>query len=303
MSVLLFFIDGFGLGKKDKSNPLYKFELWNHIIGDALTTTQKVLKKNYALIPTDAHLGFNGTPQSATGQTCLFTGENAIKLIGGHLTGFPGEELTQMLLDHSIFKKLKERGFKAISANAYSTDYFERVKKKKALISASTVSIQAADIPFKMLDDLQKGDAVFMDITHHLLRERYPEIKEIPSSKAAKNMVNILKKHHFVMYEYFWTDMLGHKGTYDEKKIILKNLSIFLKTLVKNLNLKKDTIIICSDHGNIEDGINRGHTDNLVPTLVFSKRKDVLKYFYKEITDLCSVPNSILRGFNDGLLK
>ena len=36
-------------------------------------------------------LGIEGLPQSATGQTALFTGINAAQLLGRHLFGFPNQ--------------------------------------------------------------------------------------------------------------------------------------------------------------------------------------------------------------------
>lgn len=305
MSVLFFFIDGLGIGEKNKHNPVYKEKLWQHFIKTSHLTlpAHRSQGKTYCLIPTDARMDTPGIPQSATGQTALFTGLNAAKIIGAHITGFPGEELSAMISEHSILKQLKDMGLNVSSANAYSKQYFDLVEQKKRRISASTHTIKAANIPFKMLDDLKNQKAVFMDITHTLLKQRYPEMPLISSRRAAFSMGNLLREYDFVLYEYFWTDYLGHKGNKKEKSFHLHILNAFLKKLVHTLDLKKHTIIISSDHGNIEDATSLGHSMNPVPTIIFSKRKNILRYFLQNVHDLPSVAKTIINGFRDSLFE
>ena len=72
MKMIFIFIDGFGIGKEDASvNPLANPELPN---------INYILNKAGA-IPTDACLDVPGLPQSATGQTTIFTGQNASKVL------------------------------------------------------------------------------------------------------------------------------------------------------------------------------------------------------------------------------
>ena len=251
----------------------------------------------------DCTFGQKGLPQSATGQTALFTGLAAPRLIGGHVTGFPGEKLSEMILNHSILKQLKEKGLKITSANAYSHEYFKTVEEKKKKVSASTLTIQAAGIPIRMLEDLEKGNAVFMDITHHLLKTRNSGFLEISPRKAGMNLINILNQNDFVLYEYFWTDYCGHRGTLKEKKEIISHLNAFLKTIVKKTDTGKHTIIVASDHGNIECSKSRKHTDNPIPLIVFSKKASVKNLFYHGVKELSDIPNLIIKGFLSRVLK
>lgn len=291
MATLFFFIDGFGIGKRSKNNPLYNQGLWKHLIGlKGLTSNNIISKKNYCVIPTDAHLGIKGIPQSASGQSALFTGQNAPKLVEGHITGFPGETLKALIEEHSFLKRMKEKGFDVTSANAYSKKYFKEVKERNRRVSASTLTIQASKVPFRMMEELQEGRAVFMDITHHFLKLRYPHLKTIGTKRAAKNMLGLLEDHDLVMFEYFLTDYMGHRGTKQDKKLILKNLNGFLKALVQNADLKKHTIVICSDHGNIEEATSRKHSHNKVPTIVFSKNQKTKNWFIQRVKNLTDVP-------------
>jgi hypothetical protein len=305
MAVLLFFIDGFGLGEADKkTNPVYRYGLWKKLIGkNTLVTHEKVRGKYFTMIPTDAHLDVPGIPQSATGQTALFTGVNAPEIIGGHITGLPGEHLSKILLESSFLKTLRENGFQVTSANAYSTEYFEKVRKRSRRVSATTLAIQAAGIDFRMMEDLKQGKAVFMDLTHHILKTRYPDVVEISPARAAENLKNILGEHDVVMFEYFLTDFMGHKGSAKEKKFILNHLDRFLKKLIGKLDMKNNTVVICSDHGNIEDERGKQHTENPVPTLVFSENPEVLDYFEDKVKRITEVAPAIIQGFERGIFN
>jgi len=297
LGLLLFFIDGIGIGKKSKNNPLYRYGLWKHIISlKGITTLKKIMTKNYVIIPSDAKMSVDGIPQSATGQTTILTGINAPQKIGGHITGLPSDTLSKIILEHSILKKIKEMGFKVTSANAYSQEYFKMVEEKKSRVSATTLAIKAAGVEFKMLEDIYKGSAVFMDITNHILITRYKNHKKITIKKAVSNIINLINKHDFVLYEYFLTDHFGHKGKMKDRKKIIKHLNTFLKQLVKKIDTKKNIIVITSDHGNIED-LSKTHTENMVPTIVFSKNKEILKLFYRKINTIQDIPNTILKYF------
>ena len=61
--------------------------------------------------PIDAALGIEGLPQSATGQTALFTGVNALQLVGMHISAFPTQDLRDTIAEHSFLKRAHEAGY------------------------------------------------------------------------------------------------------------------------------------------------------------------------------------------------
>src|ERR1041384_4042800 len=86
VSVLLIFIDGVGIGRRGAHNPLYGLESeFFSIFADE----EAPLSFDGRMAVTDARLGIDGLPQSATGQTTMLTGVNAAALIGRHLHGYP----------------------------------------------------------------------------------------------------------------------------------------------------------------------------------------------------------------------
>src|SRR5258705_2784747 len=136
--ILLIFIDGVGIGTRGEHNPLdgLESEFFSIFQGE-----KPRLPFEGVMAETDARLGVDGLPQSATGQTTILTGVNGAKLIGRHLNGYPSPRLKQALAEHSIYKKLMARGRSVTFANAYTRNYIENPPR---FISATTVAAQSS---------------------------------------------------------------------------------------------------------------------------------------------------------------
>src|SRR5688572_12671984 len=139
MSVLLFFVDGLGIGTRGPHNPF-----------DGLTDSAPLaifqneepeLIYEGKLVRTDACLGVEGRPQSASGQTTILTGINAPAAIGYHKQGFPNQALLEIIRNHSIFRQLVEAGVQPVTfANAYSGRFFN---ERPRWVSATTAAVEA----------------------------------------------------------------------------------------------------------------------------------------------------------------
>ena len=95
MRIILFFIDGLGLAAADDKNPLAAAPMpcLRSLLGGQPLTLEAVgtNKEKATLLALNATLGVPGEPQSATGQTTLFTGINAPQAVGRHVRGFTTE--------------------------------------------------------------------------------------------------------------------------------------------------------------------------------------------------------------------
>jgi bisphosphoglycerate-independent phosphoglycerate mutase (AlkP superfamily) len=122
MKMIFIFIDGFGLGEKDKSkNPFYAANARNI----------EYILENFRMIPTHATLGVPGLPQSATGQTAIFTGVNASRVLGRHMQGQPTVTLKKIFNSNNLFKELIRRGLSITNFNAYRQEYIDRMNDPK----------------------------------------------------------------------------------------------------------------------------------------------------------------------------
>jgi 2,3-bisphosphoglycerate-independent phosphoglycerate mutase len=282
VSVLLFFIDGLGIGTRGAMNPLDSLE---DVAPFAIFRNEEPqIINDGLLIRTDATLGVEGRPQSASGQTTILTGVNAPKLLGYHKQGFPNEELRNILKEHSIFLQLERLGIGPnVFANAYTPAFFET---RPRWVSATTVAVEAANLQFRTLADLRGGFALYQDFTHKALVERGFDIETRTSEESAKILSNIVSKNRFTLYEYFITDKTGHEQDFEKAQIVLKNLALLIRCLLNEIRLDETTVILTSDHGNIEDLSTRNHTLNKVPTLVWGKGKKFVAGRVKSLADI-----------------
>ena len=286
-SVLLFFIDGLGIGTRGPHNPLDN-------LPDAapLAVFQNETPEIYLegiVVPTDPRLGVEGRPQSASGQTTILTGINAPATIGYHKQGFPNKPLLEIIGEHSIFKQLGEAGVEPVTfANAYTSGFFS---ERPRWISATTAAVEAANLRFRTMDDVRNDNAVFMDYTNRMLIERGEDVAPRTEQEAASVLSRIVAQNRFTLYEYFITDKAGHAQDMPLAKTILTSLALFLRETLIRLDLERTTVILTSDHGNIEDLSSRNHTLNAVPTIVWGAQRERIA---ASITNLADITPAIV---------
>jgi hypothetical protein len=283
MRTLLIFVDGLGIGTRGAHNPL-------GMLGDIASplnvfdAEEPALPHGGLLVRTDACLGVEGRPQSASGQTTILTGINAPALLGYHKQGFPNEILRAILREHSIFLQLQRAGIEPSTfANAYTPRFFHT---RPRWVSATTVAVEAAGLRFRQLEDLQKGQAVYQDFTNGLVIEAGYDVEQRTPAEAAEMLASIVAAHRFTLYEYFITDRVGHAQDMEAAFRIITTLAEFVRALLARVDLSDTTVMLTSDHGNIEDLSIRNHTRNLVPTLIWGVRREQAARRVRTLADI-----------------
>lgn len=278
MSIIFIFVDGVGLGKKSEKNPFFTTAtpFFSSMLGGKKLTLE-ASGQDYVdatLLALDAGLELEGLPQSATGQTALFTGCNAAKLLGSHLNGFPNRFLRNILAQHGIFLQLQRNSLQGTFANAYRPDIFKELEEGlQGHYSCSTLITYYGGLPFRSLDDLRRGEAVYMDITNVVLRRLGFDLPQITPQEAGHRLAKIAAHYHFTLFEHFLTDIAGHNRSNSFAAETVAALDAFMEALVSNL-AAEDLVLLTSDHGNLEDLSCKSHTLNPVPALVFGKKRD-----------------------------
>lgn len=286
-NVLLFFIDGLGIGTRGPHNPLDRLAAAEPLALFQNETPRIPL--GGVLIETDARLGIDGRPQSASGQTTILTGVNAPAAIGHHKQGFPNAALLDIIREHSIFLQLQRAGVAPIIfANTYTKRFFEG---RPRWISATTAAVEAAGLNFNTVEDMKAGRAVYQDFTNRQLIERGEEVALRTPEEAAAVLASVVGRHRFTLYEYFITDKAGHAQDMTAARLVLQNLARMIRALLQNLDLQQTTVILTSDHGNIEDLSTRSHTLNMVPTIVWGAERASIA---GEITSLADITPAIV---------
>jgi hypothetical protein len=283
MSVLLIFVDGLGIGTRGPHNPL-------HLLGEeaaplaVFEDEEPRLPSGGVLARTDARLGVEGRPQSASGQTTILTGVNAPALLGKHKQGFPNERLREVLREHSLFLRLKNAGVGPLAfANAYAPRFFAT---RPRWVSATTVAVEAAGLPFKTIEDLRAGRAVYHDFTNRFIAALGEDIPLRTPEDAALMLARVSREHSFTLYEHFIADAAGHEQDVEFALRVLRELARFVRSVLANLNLEYTTVILTSDHGNVEDLSTRNHTLNLVPTLAWGPGRELVRARVRSLADI-----------------
>ncbi len=133
-STILIFIDGVGIGKKEyEFNPFFKygFKTFTENFGEIPHLGKSKLKcDNGFLFPVDAKMGVDGIPLSGTGQTSIFCGVNAPKIIKQHFGPYPYSTLVPLIEEKNIFHEFKKRKKKVSFVNAYPKQFFEYVNSE-----------------------------------------------------------------------------------------------------------------------------------------------------------------------------
>jgi len=280
--VILFFIDGLGLGKNDEFNPLAQIEDCEPL--NNLADEKKEIFKNGILVPTDPRLGIEGRPQSASGQTTILTGKNAPQILGFHKQGFPNAILREVIAENSLFLQLKKRGIeRAVFANAYTPQFFQETPRWK---SATTVAVEAAGMQFHRLSDLNGKQALFHDFTNESLIKRGVDVPLFSVTEAAEILANLTRTNEFVLYEHFITDKIGHDQDFEKAKTHLPMLARLIRETLDKIDLENTTFIMTSDHGNIENLSVRNHTLNDVPTIIWGRKKEETASRIKDLSDI-----------------
>ncbi len=289
MAIFYIFIDGIGIGKKEpETNPFARFG--KSLLRSACCQEEDAFPEGLYRIPTDASLGVLGLPQSATGQTALWTGCNGPQIQGHHLTGRPGPTLARVIHSHSILKVFEEHGCKGDFLNAYSEEFLEKMALNPRLASASTHVQLATGRPPHTFHDLKEGNAIFMDITHEVLGQIFPGRAEqfpvIPAKQRGNDLVHMSQKNDISLFEFFLTDKAGHDQDWAMARWCIRTLEEFLDGILEAMNPRKDLLIVTSDHGNLEELNHHSHTLNPVPTLVYGMNAELFRDTVRDLTDI-----------------
>ena len=290
---ILLFLDGLGLGTAGPHNPLSNAAAiphWQSLCGgQPLLTGVHVQRPNCLLKPIDATLGVPGLPQSATGQTTIYTGHNAAKFRGQHQTGFANGSLRQLIEPYGLFKQVLGQGGTATLANLYSPAYFESIAQRRWRYSVCTLLNMTAGLPFRMQYEYERGEAIFWDITGEIASSRGIATAPIPPDVAGQYLAALGNRHSVTLFECYLSDYAGHAQAYDRAVKVLQRIDHFLAAVIEAL-APDTTLIVVSDHGNVEDLSTKRHTFNAVPLWVVGPAAPK----FSDIQDLTGITPTIL---------
>lgn len=286
MAVIFLFIDGVGLGEASEANPFTRSDYpgFSTLCGSANLTqhTVEIVEKDHVFKPVDATLGIEGLPQSGTGQAALFSGKNAAKIIGKHFGPFPHSGNKHLLNEHSLFKRAQNRGKKCMFLNAYPQIFFQRARKRNRW-TCTTLMAKNAAIKLNSIREVCRGEAVTSELTQEAWSKQLNlDVAQISPEQAAHRVLNQAQKYDLLLHEYYLTDKAGHSREMAKATEFLHIYDRFLQRLILQ-KPANTTLVLCSDHGNVEDLSVKTHTFRKVPLFAlgpgahsFSKAKSIM---------------------------
>jgi 2,3-bisphosphoglycerate-independent phosphoglycerate mutase len=299
--ILILFLDGVGLGPPNpQTNPFWTARMPNLI--SLLDGRRLILdvcpytSDRASLYALDTTLGIPGLPQSATGQAVLLTGRNVPAEIGEHYGPKPNPAVAKILQEDNLFIQVLSRGGSAALINAYPPRYFESISSRRRLFSAIPMAVHAAGIELMTAEDLQAGRAMSPDFTGEGWSSQpgFPPAPIYSPDEAGKQLSHLSRKYTLTWFDYWLSDVAGHRGGEDQAIGLLEILDEVLGGLIHAWDMENDLIILTSDHGNLEDLSARGHTANPVPMLLIGPLK-LRQSFAQDLTDLTSFYPGLLR--------
>lgn len=246
------------------------------------------------LLALDATLGVAGAPQSATGQAVLLTGRNLPRELGYHYGPKPNPDVAAYLRNGNLFRTVVTNGQRAAFLNAYPDSYFAAIASGHRLYSAIPLAASSAGVPLMTTADLFAGRALAADLTGEGWRDRLnlPETPVISLEEAGRRLANLAALHQFTFFEYWLTDYAGHGQDLQTAVALLEDFDQALGGLLAAWDDSVGLILLTSDHGNLEDLTQRGHTRNPVPALVIGN-PELRSRFASGLHDLTDIAPAI----------
>ncbi len=259
------FVDGVGVGEGGAEwNPFFRAVLPTLLMvgGGSLPTLDHPAPgtDRSAYLPLDATLGVDGTPQSGTGQAALLTGVDAVHRFGRHFGPWTPVALRPLVEKASLLRRARDAGRAVAFANAYPRGW--PGPKGSRAIAGPPLAARGAGVLDRHEEALAEGRAVASGIVNDGWRRHlgHDALPRVTAAEAGRNLAGIAGDHDLTLYAHYATDTAGHRGGMEGAVAALERLDAFLGGVLEALP-GDCTLILASDHGNIED-VRAQHTRN-----------------------------------------
>jgi len=215
-------------------------------------------------------LGVSGLPQSATGQTTLFTGVNAARVFGRHHPGIPGPSLQAILREDSLFHEAPTpRG---------ETGVRERVRA--AACGRETTALRGDHAhgdcvrcaPSAARRGRRADEALSHDYSGEWMTARGYPVTPRTAVEAAHVLARLLEAHDLVLYEYFLTDLVAHRGTREQRFEQARHVEALIDAILSAVDRSRHRVVVVSDHGNLEEPAMTGIRETGASSRVGTRR-------------------------------
>jgi 2,3-bisphosphoglycerate-independent phosphoglycerate mutase len=161
------------------------------------------------------------------------------------------------------------------------------------------IAANGANIRLRTLDDYRTGMAVAWDVTGTLLHHREPAIEPITPAQAGTALAHLAQTHDLVFFETFLPDLAAHERLGQNPRIEQITMALELIDALIGATLAAmrptDTLLLTSDHGNIESLAAKSHTRHPVPLLVIGPAAKA----FAHVTTIAEVAGTITAALTE----
>lgn len=246
--------------------------------------------------PIEATLDVEGTPQSGTGQAALLTGVSAAERFGRHFGPWVPVALRPIVEQESLLAHAVAKGLDVAFANAYPRGWPGARGERR--LAGPPLAARGASLLTRHEESLGTGEAVSSEIVNDGWRSRlgFDWLPVITPGQAGENLARIASAHHLTLYAHYTTDTAGHRKAMEPAVAALERVDSFLGGVMSGVG-DDVTILVVSDHGNIED-VSKGHTRNPVLGLAAGAERERvasigdLRDVFSAVDDLTGAANA-----------
>ncbi|ADV68885.1 metalloprotein [Deinococcus maricopensis] len=217
----------------------------------------------------DATLGVEGLPQSATGQACWLTGQDAVRVMGGHFGPQPGPTLRALLDAESLPGRLARAGARVDLLNPYPPAYFAA----RDPAQGGRVHLAHGSFPHAFLHAGRPLNPPGLPSISPLLGLAFAEPHDATATpddlrRLGEQVARAARDHDLLTADLWFSDALGHAGRDPTPPGLWRAARTYLQhlnALLEGLLHAGARVAISSDHGNFEDLHVKSHTVARVP--------------------------------------
>lgn len=275
MQLLIVFLDGVGIGSDDADvNPFAAVATpaLDALAGGSFIAPSTSSEPDRLFTTVDATLGVDGLPQSATGQSALISGRDAVQAMDGHYGPWPGPTLKRFLRDGQLFTWARDRYGQdgAAWAGAYPPGFFEALDRGRLRLNALAHAAQDAGVRLPTLDAYRAGDAIAADLDGAYFASIGAEPPEghrpgpAGAHRAGIRLAALAAARPFTFLDVWATDRVGHAASMERARPVVTAIDAFLGGVLEGRS-RDLTVLLTSDHGNLENLTHGRHTRAHVP--------------------------------------
>ncbi len=183
----------------------------------------------------------------------------------GHYGPYPGPTLKKVLDEGTLFSEVVTAGGRSRLANAFPPGYFAAVERGKRRVNVPVYAAQAAGLPLLTLEDYAAGRALSADLSGAYVHDLNPNLPLYSFEEAGSRLARIAEDAELTFFDFWLSDSAGHRWSFEASVELVEQLDAFLSGLIPTLG--DTTLLLTSDHGNLEDKRTKSHTKNPVPLL------------------------------------